>query len=207
MYVMVIETGATAANQEVSYSSTEFFGGGARSVYHTVLPPPGNLSLHLAIQIPLNLEPHSCILCLWTILLPLQRDRFLLSIIDRSLLPSHKQLVAFAIAPHDSATMARARFIIVIINHSMLGYIFRRTLQKEITESIHDDGFLYMWESDDCITPFQSVVTYCMAALYIICCPISSITSVRDRVAKKRERERRGFKTSPVRQRAVNRNN
>ena len=67
------------------------FGGGARSVYHTVLPPPGNLSLHLTIQIPFNLEPHSCILCLWTILLPLQRDRFLPSIIDQSLLPSPSQ--------------------------------------------------------------------------------------------------------------------
>jgi hypothetical protein len=51
---------------------------------HTVLPPPSNLSLQLAIQIPLNLEPQSCILCLWTILLPLQRDRFLLSMINQS---------------------------------------------------------------------------------------------------------------------------
>ena len=88
MYVTVIETGAVTAAKKCSISpSAESSGGGARSVYHTVLTPPGDLSLHLAIQIPLNLEPQSCILCLWTILLPLQRDRFLLSMIDRCLLP------------------------------------------------------------------------------------------------------------------------
>lgn len=83
MYVTFIETGATAANQECSTLQPSSLVA-APSLYHTVLPP-GNLSLHLTIQIPLNLEPHLCILCLWTILLPLQRDRFLLSIIDVSL--------------------------------------------------------------------------------------------------------------------------
>ena len=55
--------------------------------------------------------------------------------------------------------MARALLIIVIINHSMLGYICRRTIQEN-TESIHDDGVLYTWQSDDYITLFQSLVLY-----------------------------------------------
>jgi hypothetical protein len=137
------------------------FGGGARSVYHTVLPPPGNLSLHLTIQIPFNLEPHSCILCCGQFFyrssgidsypqLP-TRVYFRLQVNDSQ---SH-----FVIVPHGSAMMARALFIIVIINHSMLGYICRRTIQEN-TESIHDDGVLYTWQSDDYITLFQSLVLY-----------------------------------------------
>ena len=50
--VTVIETGANRSDQEVVLSALLHYWPG--SVYHTVLPPPGNLSLHLAIQIPLN---------------------------------------------------------------------------------------------------------------------------------------------------------
>ena len=39
-----------------------------------------------------------------------------------------------------------------ITTNRPLEYICRRTIQKENTESIHDDGVLYTWQSDDCIT-------------------------------------------------------
>jgi hypothetical protein len=95
--VTVIKTWATAATKCSTYSFSLL----ARSVYHTVLPPPGNLSLHLAIKIPLNLEPQSCILCLWTILLPLKRDRFLLST-DRPEFTPVSKPVTIAIVHHES---------------------------------------------------------------------------------------------------------